>query len=91
MTRQIDSALLVNLSQEETGKKVDPSTLQAMRTNRLREKSFRTVDCWAICNICHSASLDGVGPIYDARLVQHLATLGITPKRNANGWIVWPR
>lgn len=45
----------------------------------------------AICTTCHSASWDGVGPIYDAKLAQHLTALGITPRRNAKGWIVWPR
>lgn len=40
-----------------------------------------------VCNTCHSANWDGIGPMLEKKFEAILAAKGITlPARNAKGW-----
>lgn len=43
------------------------------------------------CHICKRASWDGIGPMHETKLLEHLSTLQVpAPLRNSKGLIICP-
>ena len=53
----------------------------------------RSVPVWGllICEMCDSMNWDGLVPEQHPAVMRHLADKGITPARNAKGWVGIPR
>jgi hypothetical protein len=43
-----------------------------------------------VCDTCHKANWDGIGPDTHPHVEPYLRTLGIEVRRNAKGWIDFP-